>query len=535
MKKIVFAAINCRWTHSNLALYYLKKSISDLPFLTEIIEFSINQSPWELIAEIYHSQPDFLAFSVYIWNVESVKKILAECEKIVPECQIILGGPEVSYQPEAWLAKFPNISNIICGAGEKSFREVILGKREEEIVYPQKTPFSQVPFPYSEEDWQFLKHKYVYYESSRGCPFQCSYCLSSRMDNHLDYKQLDVVLQELGEIISHEPKIIKFVDRTFNSNPERAREIWQFLAQKQVKCHFEIHPQLLAEADFAVLSQIPPSRFQFEIGIQTLNEETLQAIHRKQDWQKCKSNIQRLRKETHIHLHVDLILGLPFETSVTFQESFNEVYSLQADAFQLGFLKVLAGTEMREKETEYQLRYLSASPYQIMSTKWLNFAEVLFWQDLEKLVNLFYNSGNFTTTSYETGQLFSSPYAFYKELGDFWLEKNLSFEQKDWQHLAISLVAFIHEKFEGKSAYFLDCLRWDWCKKANSHFYPPFLHKTSFHELKKEVYPQLKDKYPANQLKKAIFLEIETSEFADKYANGKKKVFFSGGEAEFIQ
>jgi hypothetical protein len=232
---------------------------------------------------------------------------------------------------------------------------------------------------------------------------------------------------------------------------------------------------------------------------------------------------------------VDLILGLPFETSVTFQESFNEVYSLQADAFQLGFLKVLAGTEMREKETEYQLRYLSASPYQIMSTKWLNFAEVLFWQDLEKLVNLFYNSGNFTTTSYETGQLFSSPYAFYKELGDFWLEKNLSFEQKDWQHLAISLVAFIHEKFEGKSAYFLDCLRWDWCKKANSHFYPPFLHKTSFHELKKEVYPQLKDKYPANQLKKAIFLEIETSEFADKYANGKKKVFFSGGEAEFIQ
>jgi radical SAM superfamily enzyme YgiQ (UPF0313 family) len=518
MKKVVFVAINCRWTHSNLAVFYLKKSIADLPVRSRILELNINQPVLEMIEKIYLERPDVLAFSVYIWNAVAVKTILAEWNKISPDCQVILGGPEVSYQPEKWLEQFPSVKHIICGAGEISIREVLQNNFSDVIIPARKTPFKDIPYPYSENDWEQLSQKYVYYESSRGCPFQCSFCLSSRTENQLDQKPVNVVLNELGNILFHQPKMIKFVDRTFNSQSERAHEIWKFLSQQKVSCHFEIHPLLLNETDFTFLSQVPANLFQFEIGIQTLNEQTLIEIHRNQNWQKCKEMILRLRLETKIHLHVDLILGLPYETSETFQNSFNEVYSLRADRFQLGFLKVLAGTEMQEKEQEYELCYLANPPYQILKTKWLAYEDMLFWQDIEKLVNQFYNSTYFTTTIFELEQFFSSPFIFYQKLRNFFIQQCFSFQHKDWQQAGEHLSAFIKENLHAQLVYFLDCLRWDWCKHTHAHFFPSFLTDEFSNSLKKEWYPLLKNDFLPYQLKSAIFLCLKTTAFIKKYS-----------------
>ncbi|MDD3049939.1 MAG: radical SAM protein [Candidatus Cloacimonetes bacterium] len=526
MKKIAIISINARWTHSNLAVYYLKKTISDLPVDVNVIEFNINQPLLEMLEILHKSDADILAFSVYIWNSDIVGKLITECKKILPDSLIVLGGPEVSYSAEQWLKNYSAIDYIICGNGEQAFRQLITENSHDlpTIISLPNPHFSEIPFPYDENDWENLNHKYIYYESSRGCPFKCSYCLSSRQDQKLQYKAIDTIVAELSEIISRKPKIIKFVDRTFNSDSKHARAIWSYLKEFQTPCHFEIHPQLLKEDDFEFLSTIPKNLFQFEIGIQTLNNVTLKAIHRNHEWQKVKDNILRLLKLGNIHIHVDLIQGLPYESSESFADSFNEVYNLKADQFQLGFLKVLPGTEIYEKQAEYGMKYLSYPPYQILSTKWLSFAETCLWEKIEHLLNIYYNSHNFQKTFIELESLYISPFELFYGILSFFQKKKFKLNSKDWQTNASGLLEFITENHPNKISFFRDCLRWDWCYLANSHYYPPFIDSAELHTIRKKHNNKLKAVISSNNLKCIIYLLIETERFAEKYSKNCREI-----------
>ncbi len=359
MKNILLVGINARYTHSNLAIRYLRNYVSDLSYQITLEEFTINQPLLDILSKIFKLEPEIIALSVYIWNTEIIRKLLPEVHKLLPECKIILGGPEVSYNPQHWLEEFPFLNFIICGAGEAGFRYLIEKKLlvKEQIIKIQNPAFNEIKFPYTDDDFPGLKDKYIYYEASRGCPFKCSYCLSSRSDQKLELREFNKVKEELEFLLNKKPRIIKFVDRTFNANREFSRNIWQYLIEinPDTKFHFEIYPALLEEEDFILLEKCPVDLFQFEIGIQSTNPATLKAIHRPDNWHKTKEKIQKLISIGNIHIHVDLIAGLPYDEFKHIKHSFNDIYALQADHFQLGFLKILPGTEITKKKRK--IRY----------------------------------------------------------------------------------------------------------------------------------------------------------------------------------
>ncbi len=538
--KILLAAINARFTHTNLALRYLRNHVADLDYSCELQEFTIKQFPKEILKNIFRAKPDIVAFSVYIWNTDICKILLTEIKKILPDIKIVLGGPEVSYNAEKWLMQYDSIDWIICGHGETGFRYLLENDLSvsDKIVKINNPNFNHIPFPYSAEDFPEIQNKYLYYESSRGCPFKCSYCLSSRSDQCLEYKDLKQVKEELSWIIEQKPKIVKFVDRTFNANKIFAREMWKFLIEKkpETKFHFEIHPALLENEDFELLSTSPIDQMQFEIGIQSTNPVTLKAINRNQNWSESKKKIHKLISLQKFHVHVDLIAGLPFEDLTSLKQSFNDIISLGADHFQMGFLKVLPGTEMAECKTEYNLQFTENAPYEIISNRWLSYEEILRLHIIETLVDSIYNSGKFEFTYRTLNTCFSDPFTFFDKVAEYVETLNYEEKIKGWEKTGEMLIEFITLHFSKSLDLIRDSLCWDWCEIAGSHFYPPFLKQLDsinwkkagnkyFQQYKSNGFIRINEmKLSLNSVKKSIFFLPSSSEFCQMY-NFKKSIY----------
>ncbi|HNX59650.1 MAG TPA: radical SAM protein, partial [Spirochaetota bacterium] len=376
--KIVLVALNARYTHSNPAVRYLRNEITAAGHDAFIREYSINQNYFDILDSITKESPDVIAFSVYIWNTDIVRALIPDIAKLLPGIRIILGGPEAGYNPACWTG-IPGVTAVIKGPGEDAIRTLAANEFQTHgdtgiVIAEKKRHFSDIPFPYTDEDFEILSNRYIYYESSRGCPFACSYCLSSREDHATEFRSAEQTISELDRIIKADALVVKFVDRSFNADPARAREIWAHCIRNGGKSrfHFEIHPLLLSDDDFNLLADAPEGLFQFEIGVQSIHDKTLREIGRKSEWRHIRGKIERLVAMRNIHTHLDIIAGLPFETLEDIAESIDEVMSLGADHFQLGFLKVLPGTVMAERESDYGIVRTERAPYQILSNKWID-------------------------------------------------------------------------------------------------------------------------------------------------------------------
>lgn len=433
--KILLVGINSKFIHSNPAVYYLRTYAIDkaddkelFAKSIEIAEYTINQEKGDVLRDIYKKNPDVIAFSCYLWNISYIYSIIASISKVSPETHIWLGGPEVSFDPEAQLEKYPMVRGIIAGEGEKSFYTLaetyISGEMKQDnlpkVLYSEDLDFNDVPFPY--EDLNEFKNRIVYYETSRGCPFGCSYCLSS-VDTKVRLRDINLVRKELKKFIDAKVPQVKFVDRTFNCNPKHTLDILNFIKENDngvTNFHFEMAAELITEEELSVLETLRPGAVQIEIGIQTTNCDTLKAIRRRADMTRLSSIVKRLLGFNNMHIHVDLIAGLPYEDLTSFKKSFNEVYGLHANELQLGFLKVLKGSPMEAQALEYGIEYTVEPPYEVLKTNWLSFADIIELKSVEEMVEVYYNSGQFVNSMRFLDPLFSDAYSLYKAMADYY-------------------------------------------------------------------------------------------------------------------
>lgn len=447
MKNIVLAAINTKYIHSNLAIHSLRAyavQAEEEMQAIQIREYTINQPFADILKDIYKSQPGFLGLSCYIWNRSLVDSLLVEIRKILPETWIWVGGPEVTYDAVRYLEDHPAVDGVIRGEGEASLlgllRHFQAGNPVDELLsVPGLTlrhgedicdtgsrellDMDELPFPYYDL-WDF-ENRIIYYESSRGCPFSCSYCLSS-LDKKLRFRNLELVKKELLFFIEQKVPQVKFVDRTFNCDRQRALEIWRFLAEHDqgvTNFHFEIGADLLGSEEIACMRGMRPGLIQLEIGVQSTNPDTIREIHRRTDLAKLRSNVEQIRQGRNIHQHLDLIAGLPCEGYESFAQSFDQVYRMYPQQIQLGFLKVLKGSRMERMAESYGCVYMDREPYEVLKTKWISYEEILALKRVEEMVEIYYNSGQFCRTLALLEGMFSSPFALYQSLGDFYEEK----------------------------------------------------------------------------------------------------------------
>ena len=439
---ILLAAINAKYIHSNLAVYSLRAYARKYIEETEIAEYTINQPVDEILMNIYTHRPDILCFSCYLWNISYVEQLIQEIPKVLPDTKIWLGGPEVSYNAGEMLAEYPGLTGIICGEGEETFLElmdyyhtgtdlseicgIVYRGKDGNIVQTLPRPvldLSTVPFVY--EHIEDFRNRIIYYESSRGCPFSCSYCLSS-IDKCLRFRDLDLVKREIQFFIDHEVPQVKFVDRTFNCRHDHAMTVWKYIKEHDrgiTNFHFEIAADLLNEEEIELIRSMRPGLIQLEIGIQSANGETISEIKRKMDLEKVERTVSEIRGNRNVHQHLDLIAGLPYEDYDSFARSFDRVYSMRPDQLQLGFLKVLKGSLMHEKTQEYGLVYQDRPPYEVLSTKWLPYADVIRLKNIEEMVEVYYNSGQFRNTMEHVEKEFTGAFAMYSALADYY-ERN---------------------------------------------------------------------------------------------------------------
>lgn len=424
--KILLVAINAKYIHSNLAVYSLKAYAKAHAgeWDIELAEYTVNQQKDDILMDIYGRRPDILCFSCYIWNLEHIEDLVKDIRKLRPGMPVWLGGPEVSYDAADVLARLPEVTGVIKGEGEETFaglcrvyhecaEEAEEGRQEmlwtrlrmlEGITFKDAggrisdnpwrpvTDLSGVPFVY--HNMEEFRNKIIYYESSRGCPFSCSYCLSS-VDRQLRFRDLETVKRELKFFIDQEVPQVKFVDRTFNCRHEHAIAIWKCIAEHDrgiTNFHFEVAADLLNEEELKILEGMRPGLVQLEIGIQSTNPDTIREIRRVMDFDKVRNAVERIRRKGNIHQHLDLIAGLPYEDIASFARSFDDVYSLRPQQLQLGFLKVLKGSYMEEMKEEYGLVYKSRPPYEVLYTKWLSYEDTIRLKGIEEMVEVYYNS-----------------------------------------------------------------------------------------------------------------------------------------------
>jgi radical SAM superfamily enzyme YgiQ (UPF0313 family) len=447
--KVLLTAINAKYIHSNLAVYCLKSYAKKYEDYIELAEFTINHYTDYIIQEIYKRKPDVLALSCYIWNIEMVEEVAVELHKLLPNMKIWLGGPEVSYDAKERMERLSYLTGIMIGEGEESFLQLMehyvdgKGKLEdikgiayreilpegEEVkltAFREQLDLSTVPFPY--ENIEEFKNKIIYYESSRGCPYSCSYCLSS-IDKKVRLRNIDLVLRELKVFLDNKVPQVKFVDRTFNCNRAHSLAIWRFIHENDngiTNFHFEISADILTEDELEVLASMRPGLVQLEIGVQSTNEETIHAINRKMDLDKLKKAVDRVNAGLNIHQHLDLIAGLPYEGYESFKNSFNEVYSMRPNQLQLGFLKVLKGSAMHGFSKQGCITYKNKAPYEVLFTDWLSYDEVLHLKQVEDMVEVYHNSGQFTYSIQYLEHFFETPFDFYQEIGRFYEEQGLN-------------------------------------------------------------------------------------------------------------
>ncbi|MBQ6807082.1 MAG: B12-binding domain-containing radical SAM protein [Lachnospiraceae bacterium] len=560
--KILLTAINAKYIHSNPAVYSLRayaleaaESKTQYFPEIEIAEYTINNRREEILADIYKRKPDVIAISCYIWNWSMVSSLLPELPKVLPEVELWLGGPEVSYNPDELLQKYSMVKGIMIGEGEETFYEltqyygksgikldeingIVYRKQEflgressqlsasrksaEDIVHTQPrelTDISKLPFLY--EDLGQFENKIIYYESSRGCPYRCSYCLSS-IDKKVRLRNIEIVKKELQFFLDNKVKQVKFVDRTFNCNHEHAKAIWQYLLEHDngvTNFHFEIEADIISEEEMEILAKMRPGLAQMEIGVQTVNPTTLQEIRRTTNTEKLRKVVEKIRAGHNIHVHLDLIAGLPYEDYESFINSFNEVYSMEPEQLQLGFLKILKGAYMQERALDYEMKYLDTPPYEVLSTKWLPYDKMLLLKQVEEMVELYYNSNQFTHTLPILQTVFRDAFAMYRSLADFYQEKGyfLASPARSYRYQVLLDFAMSTE-LSDKEDLIRQALTFDLYLRENAKSRPNFARElVPFKEQVRDFYEKEADEfcylteyknYDSRQMSKMTHMEI---------------------------
>lgn len=530
--KTVLVAINAKYIHSNLAVYSLRSYARTFGYEPELLEFTINQQKDQILKGIYEAKPDLLCFSCYIWNLSYAEEIIEDIKKILTKVTIWAGGPEVSYDAPKFLKRHPEVDGIMCAEGEKTLTELIsyyeVGKSQGKsldgingIVYQENKTIHQTPlrdimnmddlvFPY--EDLKDFEHKIIYYESSRGCPFSCSYCLSS-IDKKLRFRSFSLVEKELEFFLAHKVPQVKFVDRTFNCKKSHAMAIWTYIKEHDngiTNFHFEIAADLLTEDEIALIQTMRPGLIQLEIGVQSTNEKTLAEIHRKTDFEEITRKVKAVQRGENVHQHLDLIAGLPYENYESFGRSFNDVYALKPEQLQLGFLKVLKGSYMAEAAEGYGCVHKAKPPYEVLGTRWLSYEEILKLKGVEEMVEVYYNSGQFQKTIRAMEHLFETAFSMYEELADFY-EKN---GYNEVSHTRIRryeiLQEFLREK-EANLEYFKQLMIFDLYARENMKTRPQWANDLSAYKMqildfykKEEENPKLLTDYQSYQARQTI-------------------------------
>ena len=495
--KILLAACNAKYIHSNLAVYNLKSCSGEYSSRVVVKEYTINQIRDDILKDIYLEQPDVVCFSCYIWNISFVRELVPDLKKILPQVEFWAGGPEVSYDAVEFLKKNPAFFGVMVGEGEETFHELAgyyierkpetlsgirgVAFRDEnkgwDIVHMgwrELMDLSKVPFAYS--NLTELKNRIIYYESSRGCPFSCSYCLSS-IDKKLRFRDIELVKKELKFFIDNKVPQVKFVDRTFNCKHDHAMEIWRYITENDngiTNFHFEISADLLRAEELALMKTMRPGLIQLEIGVQSTNPQTIKAIRRTMDFEKLKGIVEQIHSFGNIHQHLDLIAGLPYEGYDSFHKSFCDVYALRPEQFQLGFLKVLKGSYMMEMTGEYQILYKDREPYEVLSTAWLTYGEILRLKMVESMVEVYYNSGQFKNTLVFLEKYFDDPFRMYEALGRFYEKKGYSEISHSRMRRYEILMEFAGEQKEIPSEALSDVMLLDLYLRENLKSRPSF-------------------------------------------------------------
>ncbi|MDO4312617.1 MAG: B12-binding domain-containing radical SAM protein [Eubacteriales bacterium] len=534
MKKILLTAINAKFIHSNLAVYSLRAYARSVCPTANIClaEYTINQQPDDILMDIYKQKPDMLCFSCYIWNISYVETVVREIHKVLPETKIWLGGPEVSFDAEDVLIRLPEVSGVMMGEGEETFAHLVSGEPLKDLAgityrdeagrivanpWREVMDLNKVPFVY--QDMTNFEHKIIYYESSRGCPFRCSYCLSS-VDKKLRFRNVETVKQELQFLIDHKVPQVKFVDRTFNCNHRHAMEIWRYLTDHDngvTNFHFEIAADLLNEEEITLMHTMRPGLIQLEIGVQSTNPETVREIRRTMEFGKVAANVCAIKEQGNVHQHLDLIAGLPHENLNSFRRSFNDVYRLRPEQLQMGFLKVLKGSFMNEKKESYGIAHKSKAPYEVLYTKWLPYGDVLRLKGIEEMVEVYYNSGQFTKTLPALEEEFADAFTMYDQIAEYY--EQLQLHQINHTRAARYeiLLSFGKAKAPQKTELFRELLTFDYYLRENAKNRPAFAGKyqidketlRKFYEAEARDHKYLTgyEDYDRNQMRKMTHLE----------------------------
>lgn len=536
MKKIVLTAINSQYVHLNVAVRYLKKYVeknSDIKL--DIYETNINNQLMNIIKDLFEKQPDMIIFSTYIWNKEYVFSITKELKKILPDVKIALGGPEVSYEWDKIMAENQEIDYIFTGEGEKvllnfftkDISEVkgVVYREGDNLKYNGIEPLIEnldiIPFPYDDEELQD-RTKIFYYESSRGCPFNCSYCMSS-IDKSVRYYSIDRTKEDLKRFIDFPIKLLKFVDRTFNLSKEKYMAIWRFLLENYregITFHFEINANIFDDETLDFLETVPKGYFQFEIGVQTIDAQAMKSIGRINKLEKLEHNIRRISR--NIHLHLDLIAGLPYETYDKFRESFDYVHRLKPEMIQLGFLKLLKGTKMYDEREKYGYKYFSKPPYEVFSNEFISFAEMVKLKNLEKVLDFYYNSEKFPeSVQWIIENHYESAFSFYEDVAEYFDKRGYLKVSHKESTLFTLLYEFYLDKGLKNREVFVEYLKYDYLMLGKTGFYPEWFKSEKDGELYDELirernYKSIREGHKNSELERFSY-NIFTKESEDIY------------------
>lgn len=519
--KVLLSTLNSKYIHTALSLRYLKAfAEKETDVEIEIAEYTINQNINHIIGEIYRKMPDVLAFSVYIWNISEILSISEAIKMLLPDVKIVLGGPEVSFETESLIAENSAVDIVISGEGEISFAEVLVALRGEKplstvsgityrdgdcaVVNPPRTELadlSEIPDVYG-EDLEEYENKIIYYESSRGCPFNCKFCLSSTIKG-VRFFDIERVKRDLKRFLDAKVKQVKFIDRTFNAKKSHAMEVLRYILENDngyTNFHFEITAHLLDDEMMELLSTLPPGLVQFEIGVQSTNSETIDAINRTTDFEKLSNSVAKLRSLQNIHLHLDLIAGLPHEDYRSFEKSFNDVYGLKPEKLQLGFLKLLKGSSLRAERELHGFKFIDRAPYEVLENRYMPYSDMLRIKDIEELVEIYGNEKDFEkTVSYMIENIYGSPFRFYEELSEYWRE-NGHYESPHSKVAQYKLLKEFAEKKHGSDIDMMtELLRFDFVRNTRSPNVPEFLGGKSGELSKEEKYMLLRDEEIRNR------------------------------------
>lgn len=489
--KFLLVAVNAKYIHSNPAVYSLKRFAGEYTDAVEIAEYTINNRMEDILEDIYRRKPDAIGFSCYIWNIGMVEKLMGELHKLLPKLPVFLGGPEVTYDADKLLRKYPYLTGIFIGEGEATFAQVVkyyVKKSPESLedipglmlrsgMTPERKPLNLTDVPFLYDDMAPFTNRIIYYETQRGCPFRCSYCLSS-IDKTVRFRDIEVVKRELAFFLEKKVKQVKFVDRTFNCNHDHAMAVWQYLYEHDngvTNFHFEIAGDILREDEIALVAKMRPGLVQFEIGVQSTNTDTLREIRRVMDIEKLKQVVAALKAAHNVHIHLDLIAGLPYEDYDSFARSFDDVYAMEPEQLQLGFLKVLKGSYMAEMAESYGLVYTDYAPYEVLYTNWLSFTEICRLKRIEEMVEIYYNSGQFAySLPVMIADFGQGAFAFYEALADFYEEQGFFVETPSRIYRYQALLSFAKTIHPEREELYRELLLFDLYVRENLKSRPDF-------------------------------------------------------------